>query len=85
MASPAHSAMEWITLNLATCLTAMVAWFNGAIILEVLAGLSIATLMFFNFWRAMNQIEDYRDKIRKREREKLLEQLPNESTDPKPE
>lgn len=64
MAAPSNDPLEWITLNLATTVTAIVAYFDGHAWMEVLAGMSILALMFFNFWRGMNQWEDWKKKVR---------------------
>lgn len=80
MAAPANSPLEWITLNIATCVTAVIAWFNGELLLEIVAGMSILALMFFNFWRGMNQFEDWKAKRRKAKNEdQKAQHQPNES------
>lgn len=83
MSSPQNQITEWITLNIATIITAGFGFLDGKLLLEILGGCSLVVLMFFNFYRGMNQYMDYREKkhdeaIRKRDAKMLAEKIVEE-------
>lgn len=81
MFSPQNHLVEWITLNIATIVTALFAFTGTQVLLEILGGLSLLVLMFFNFWRAMNEYADYMKKRRDAKTEKLRSNQPKNIED----